>query len=153
MSSERTWNMPKTAEKVASVAGTAKPYVDRAIHDEELRDHVKQAFIAAREIYDDVIAPRSVVSAAQRVASDQDIQENLRVAVAELRQAATRLQGRPTKKHPGRAFLMLVGIVVGLLFNPVTGPETRRWVKDRLFGGSDEFGFEEQSGDGGMGAA
>jgi hypothetical protein len=153
MSSERTWNMPKTAEKVASVAGTAKPYVDRALHDEELRDHVKQAFVAAREIYDDVVAPRSVVSAAQRVASDQDIQENLRVAVAELRQAANRLQGRPRKRHPGRAFFLLIGLVVGLLFNPVTGPETRRWMKDRLFGGEDEFGFDEQSGNGGIGAA
>jgi hypothetical protein len=145
--------MPKTAEKVATVAGTAKPYVDRALHDEELRDHVKQAFLAARDIYEDILAPRSVVGAAQRVAGDQDIQENLRVAIAELRQAANRLQGRPRKRHPGRAFFLLVGIVVGLLFNPVTGPETRRWVKDKVFGGEDEFGFDEQSGNGGMGAA
>jgi hypothetical protein len=145
--------MPKTADKVASVAGTAKPYVDRALHDEELRDHVKQAFLAAREIYEDVLAPRSVVGAAQRVAGDQDIQENLRVAIAELRQAANRLQSGPRKRHPGRAVFLLVGVVVGLLFNPVTGPETRRWVKDRLFGGEDEFGFDEQSGNGGIGAA
>ena len=145
--------MPKTAEKVATVAGTAKPYVDRALHDEELRDHVKQAFLAARDIYEDVLAPRSVVGAAQRVAGDQDIQENLRVAVAELRQAANRLQGRPRKRHSGRAFFLLVGIVVGLLFNPVTGPETRRWVKGKVFGGDDEFGFDEQSGNGGIGAA
>ena len=38
---ERTRNMPKTTDKVANVAGTAKPYVDRALHDEELRDHVE----------------------------------------------------------------------------------------------------------------
>jgi hypothetical protein len=37
---------------------------------------------------------------------------------------------------------------VGLLYNPVTGPETRRWLKDKLFGGTDEFGFEDQSGNG-----
>jgi hypothetical protein len=145
--------MPKTTEKVASVAGTAKPYVDRALHDEELRDHVKQAFLAARQIYDDVLAPRSVVGAAQRVASDQDIQENLRVAIAELRQAATRLQAGPDKKHPGRALFLLVGVIVGLLYNPFTGPETRRWVKSKLSGGTDEFGFEDQSGNGGIGAA
>jgi hypothetical protein len=143
--------MPKTTERVASVAGTAKPYVDRALHDEELRDHVKQAYAAARTIYDELIAPRGVVSAAQRVATDQDMQENLRLAVAELRQAAGRLQARP-KHHTGRTFLLLVGVVVGLLYNPVTGPETRRWLKDRLFGGSDEFGFDDQSGNG-VGAA
>lgn len=145
--------MPKTTEKVAFVAGTAKPYVDRALHDEELRDHVKQAFLAAREIYEDVLQPRSVVGAAQRVAGDQDIQENLRTAIAELRQAAGRLQSRPEKKHPGRALFLLVGIIVGLLYNPFTGPETRRWVKDKVFGGTDEFGFDEQSGNGGIGAA
>jgi hypothetical protein len=145
--------MPKTTERVAAVADSAKPYVDRALHDEELRDHVKQAYAAARDIYDELIAPRGVVTAAQRVAGDQDIQDNLRVAIAELRQAATRLQSGPRKKHPGRALILLIGVAVGLLFNPFTGPETRRWVKDKLFGGDDEFGFDEQSGNGGMGAA
>ena len=144
--------MPKTTEKVAAAADTAKPYVDRALHDEQLRNHVKQAYSAARDIYDELIAPRSVVTAAQRMAGDEEIQDNLRVAIAELRQAATRLQSAPTKKHPGRMLLLLVGIVVGLLFNPATGPETRRWVKDKLFGGDDDFGFDEQSGNGGMGA-
>jgi hypothetical protein len=145
--------MPKTADRVASVADTAKPYVDRALHDEELRDHIKQAYTAARTIYDELIAPRGVVSAAQRVASDDDLQENLRVAIGELRQAANRLQGQSEKKHPARSLLLLVGVVVGLLYNPFTGPETRRWLKDTFFGGSDDFGFEDQSGNGGMGAA
>jgi hypothetical protein len=147
--------MPKTTEKVATVAGTAKPYVDRALHDEELRDHVKQAYAAARSIYDELIAPRGVVSTAQRVAADQDLQDNFRVAVAELREAASRLQGQRNEKHPGRAILLLIGVAVGVLFNPFTGPDTRRWLKNKLFGGSDEFGFDDQSqsGNGGMGAA
>jgi hypothetical protein len=145
--------MPKTTEKVATVAGTAKPYVDRALHDEELREHFKQAYSAARTIYDELIAPRSVVGTAQRLAADEEIQDNLRVAVAELRRAAGRLQGQRQERHSGRALLLLIGVAVGLLYNPVTGPETRRWLKDKLFGGSDEFGFDEQSGNGGMGAA
>jgi hypothetical protein len=147
--------MPKTTDRVASVAGTAKPYVDRALHDEELREHVKQAYAAARSIYDELIAPRSMVSAAQRVASDQDLQDSFRLATAELREAATRFQGQSKEKHSGRAFLLLIGLAVGLLFNPFTGQETRRWLKDKLFGGSDEFGFDDQpqSGNGGIGAA
>ena len=147
--------MPKTTEKVASMAGTAKPYVDRALKDEELRDHVKQAYAAARSIYEELIAPRGVVTAAQRVASDQDLQDNFRVAVAELREAAGRLQGQTREKHPGRGIVLLIGIAVGLLFNPFTGAETRRWLKDKVFGGSDEFGFDDQpqSGNGGIGAA
>jgi len=147
--------MPKTTDKVASMAGTAKPDVDRALKDEELRDHVKQAYAAARSIYDELIAPRGVVTAAQRVASDQDLQDNFRVAVAELREAAGRLQGQTREKHPGRGIVLLIGIAVGLLFNPFTGAETRRWLKDKVFGGSDEFGFDDQpqSGNGGIGAA
>ena len=147
--------MPKTKDRVAGVAGTAKPYVERAMQDEELRDHVKQAYYAAREIYDDLIAPRGVVGLAQRVAADDDLQDNFRVAVAELREAAGRLQGQTREKHPGRGIVLLIGIAVGLLFNPFTGAETRRWLKDKVFGGSDEFGFDDQpqSGNGGIGAA
>src|SRR5262245_34908892 len=134
--------MPKTKDRVADVAGTAKPYVDRALHDEELREHVKQAYAAAREIYDDLLAPRGVVGLAQRVAADEDIQDNLRTAIDELRQAAYRMQGRPKESHGGRTLLLLTGVVVGLLYNPFTGPETRRWLKEKLFGGGDDFGFD-----------
>ena len=52
--------MHKTKDKVADVAGTARPYVERALHDEELRDHVKMAYSAAREIYDELVGPRGV---------------------------------------------------------------------------------------------
>lgn len=134
-------------DRMTGVAGTAKPYVERALHDEELRDHVKQAYAAAREIYDELVGRRGVTGVATRFASDQDLQDNLRTAIAELRQAANRLQGR-RESHGGRKFLLLVGVAVGLLYNPVTGPETRRWLKDKLFGGG-EFGFDGgQSGNG-----
>ncbi len=141
--------MPKTKDKVAGVAGTAKPYVERALHDEELREHVKQAYTAAREIYDELVGPRGVTGLATRVAGDHEIQDNLRTAIAELRQAANRLQGR-RERHGGRGFLLFVGVVVGLLFNPITGPQTRGWLKTKLFG-SNDFGFEPGSGNGAAG--
>ena len=136
--------MPKTKDKVTGAAGTAKPYVERALHDEELREHVKQAYGAAREIYDELIGPRGVSGIASRVAGDNEIQDNLRTAIAELRQAANRLQGR--REHHGGRLLLLVGLVVGLLYNPISGAQTRRWLKEKLFGGGD-FGFD-QSGNG-----
>ena len=135
--------MPMTKDKVAGAAGSAKPYVERALHDEELREHVKQAYSAAREIYDGLVGPRGVTGLTTRVATDRDIQNNLRTAVAELRQAANRLQGS-RENHSGRNLLLLAGVVAGLLYNPVTGTGTRRWIKDKLFGG-DEFGFDGQS--------
>ena len=142
--------MPKTKDRVAGVAGNAKPYVQRALNDEELRAHVKQAYVAAREIYDE-LAPRGVVGVAQRVAGDQDVQDNLRVAIAELRQAANRLQGR-REHHGGRTFLLLTGVIVGLLYNPFTGPETRRWLRDKVLGGGDEFGFDSSPAENGTGS-
>jgi hypothetical protein len=142
--------MPKTRDRVVGVAGTAKPYVERALHDEELREHVKQAYTAARQIYDELVGPRGVTGVASRFAGDHEIQDNLRTAIGELRQAANRLQGR-REGHGARKLLLLVGVVVGLLFNPVTGPETRRWLKGKLFGNG-EFDFGGSDGQSGNGA-
>jgi hypothetical protein len=133
------------------MAGSARPYVERAIHDEELRDHVKQAYAAAKDIYDELLGPRGVTEIATRVARDEEVQDNLRTAVAELRQAANRLQGRK-QHHGGRTFLLLIGVAVGLFYNPVTGPSLRRWTKTRLFGG-DEFGYDSGPSSSGNGSA
>jgi hypothetical protein len=142
--------MPKTKDRVAGMAENARPYVERAIRDEELRDHVKQAYAAARDIYDELVGPRGVTELATRVARDDEVQDNLRTAIGELRQAANRLQGR-REHHGGRNFLLFVGVTVGLFFNPITGPSLRRWAKNRLFGG-DEFGFEGGSSGNGSGS-
>ena len=135
----------KTKEKVSGAAGTVKPYVDRAIHDEELRDNLRNAFAAAREVYDELIGRRDAVSVARRVATDKDIQDNLRTAVEELRSAADRVQGGG-ESHKGRNTMLLVtGIALGVLFNPITGPDTRKWLKESLFGGGDDFGYDSTS--------
>src|SRR4051794_19475927 len=99
--------MPKTKERVIDMAGSAKPYVDRAIRDEELRDHVREAYGAARAIYDTLVAPRGVTGLAVRVASDEDIQQNARHALEELRLAANRLQGQQ-RSHTGRNTFFLL---------------------------------------------
>ena len=118
----------------------AKPYVQRAIQDEELRDNLRSAFATARDVYDELIGNRGVTGVATKVASDKDIQDQLRSAIDDLRDAADRIQGN--QAHKGRnSSLLLAGIVLGLLFNPMTGPETRRWLKDKIFGEDEEFGY------------
>ena len=118
----------------------AKPYVKRAIQDEELRDNLRSAFATARDVYDELIANRGVTGVATRVASDKEIQDQLRSAIEDLRSAADRIQGKD--EHTSRNFsLLLAGIALGILFNPLTGPETRRWLKDRIFGEDEEFGY------------
>ncbi len=145
--------MAKTKDRVVYVAGSAKPYVERAIHDRELREHVKQAVQAARSIYDELVAPRGVTQIAARVAEDKDIQDNLRTAVAELRQAAGRLHSRRARHRGRNTFVLLAAVGAAVLYNPITGAETRRWLKEKLFG-SDEFGYEStQAPTSGNGAA
>ena len=138
--------MAKTRDKVSDAAGNVKPYVERAVSDQELRENVKAAFQAAREVYDELIGNRSVTTVATRVATDKDIQDKLRDAVDELRTAADRIQGK--KEHSGRnTTLLLAGIALGILFNPVTGPATRKWLADSVFGG-DDFTYDDPGGNG-----
>jgi hypothetical protein len=137
-----------TNERTAYLMATAKdrvsdvtPYVKRALQDEELRESLRSAYATARSVYDELIGGRSMSVAATRVASDKEIQDQLRSAIDDLRSAAERIQGKEEPKKSFNGSILLVGIALGILFNPVTGPETRRWLKDRLFGDDEEFGY------------
>jgi hypothetical protein len=133
--------MAKTKDKVSDAANTVKPYVDRALHDEDLRENVRNAYESARTIYDQLMGPRKVTGLASRVATDKDLQDEMRSVVAELREAASRVQGK--EEHSGRnSTLLFIGIVLGVLFNPLTGPQTREWLSNRLFGGDDDFSYQ-----------
>ena len=140
--------MANTKDKVTDAAGTVKPYVERALRDEDLRENVRNAYESARSIYNELIGNRGVTGVAARVATDKDIQAELKSAVAELRSAAERVQGKG--EHSGRnGGLLLIGIVLGILFNPATGPATRKFLADKLLGGGDDFTYESSSSNGG----
>jgi hypothetical protein len=133
--------MAATKDRISDV----KPYVERALRDEELRENVIAAYAAAKEVYNELLGGRGVSGIATRVAGDKDIQENLRRTLEELRQAADRLQGK--EDHSGRnTFLLLTGITLGILFNPITGPATRKWLKDAILGPSDDFTYAGGNG-------
>ena len=140
--------MASTKDRITDV----KPYVERALKDEELRENVVAAYAAAKDVYQELLGDRGVTGIAHRVAADKDIQDNLRKAIDELRNAADRIQGK--EEHGGRnTMLLLAGITLGILFNPVTGPTTRRWLKDAILGPSDDFTYTgPQSGNGGAGS-
>lgn len=133
--------MANTKDKVSDAAGSVRPYVDRALHDEELRDNVRNAYESARSIYHELLGNRGVTGVAAKVATDKDIQSELRSTIAELRKAAERVQGK--EEHTGRnGGLLFLGIVLGMLFNPFTGAQTRKWLSDRVLGGGDDFTYQ-----------
>jgi hypothetical protein len=137
--------MAKTKEKLYDTADTMKPYVDRALHDDDLHDNLKEAFKAARDVYAELLGNRNLTGTAMRAATDKDIQDNLKKAVEELRTAADRIQGKAD--HAARnTMLLLVGITAGILFNPMTGPQTRAWLMEKITGeGSDDYAYSPPS--------
>jgi hypothetical protein len=136
--------MPKLQDRARDRAGDVKPYIERALKDERVREDVKSAISTAREIYDQLLGGKQFTAAAARVATDKEIQENLRDAIEDLRDAADRIQGKSS--HGTRnATLLLTGIALGILFNPVTGPGTRRWLQDKIFGEGEEFEYRQDN--------
>ena len=128
-------------DKVYGAVDTARPYVDRIARDDELHEHVKNAYASARSIYDELLGGRGPQAVVTRVAKDKDIQEELRNAVEELRKAGGRAQAKSshTKRN---TFLLLTGITLGVLFNPATGPQTRKWLKDKVLGPEQPFEYQ-----------
>ena len=122
-----------------------KPYIERALKDEQVREDVKSAILTAREIYSQLMSGRNqITAAAAKVATDEDIQDSFRDAIDDLRSAADRIQGK-TSHSTRNATLLMAGIVLGILFNPVTGPGTRRWLQDKVFGEGEEFEYRQDN--------
>lgn len=126
----------KQAAKVADTLDAIRPYLERALRDEEFRKDLKDALSAARELYGPLSKGNGVAGSARALATDKKAQEHLRRALDDLASAAETLQGKK-KSHTGRKMLILAGIVAGALYNPWTGPQTREKLLDLIAGNDD----------------
>ena len=136
-----------TKDRAAAAAASARPYVERALRDKELRDNVRNAYTSARAVYDELASRRKVTDAASRLAADKDIQDELRNAIEELRSAASRVKNAKqdaddSARSARNSLLLLIGVVIGLLLNPITGPAFRRMLARQLFGSGNGFVYQ-----------
>jgi hypothetical protein len=141
--------MPKAKDTLLTRADTVRPYVERAMSDEKLRRDVLRAFTIARDLYGELAADRDrPITIASRVATDDEIRDKLRDAIVELRSASDRLQGKAQRSGPGSAVL-IAALALAILFNPVTGADTRRFIRDLVSGGgSSHDGHSHSSSNG-----
>jgi hypothetical protein len=126
----------KTTEKVTDTVETLRPYVDRALKDEDFRNDLRDALESARGLYGDLQKRNGLTAAAARLATDKDAQQHLRQTLEDFQSASDRLKGKKDS-HKARNTMLLAGVIVGALYNPWTGEQTRKWIMDKVAGGDD----------------
>ena len=138
----------RTKDRFNDATANIKPYVDRAMADDKLREDVMRAFKTAKDLYQDLMGDKDQpVRIATRVATDDDVRDKLRDAIEDLRSAGDRLQGKRTRSSHRASTLLIAGIALGILFNPVTGPDTRRFIRDLVTGGDDSHSHSHSGGE------
>jgi len=126
----------------ADVAHIAKssPYIQRLIEDASLRDQVKAAVDAGKNVYERVSDAKAP---AKTLLEDKKVQADLRKAVEAVRDVTTALTEAPKARAKkglrlGRGFVVL-GVGGGLAL--VGSEKLRSKVLDVLFGAEEEFEY------------
>ena len=127
----------KAATTMSDTIETVKPYLERALTDEDFRNDLKDALAAARELYGPLSKQNGVGAGARALATDKKAQEQMRRVFEDMLSAKDTLQGKKKKSHKGRNMVLLAGVIAGALYNPWTGPQTREKLLDMIAGQDD----------------
>jgi len=134
------------AAKAAAAAQTAKenPYLQRIIHDEDLRDNMVVAFEAARNAYGRLNKGKAP---AKNLVEDKKLHADVKRSADALRDATAALRDAPKHRSPakqkrkgGFGRLLLVAIIGGAVAVAVS-ESLRNKVLDALFGAEEEFDY------------
>ena len=93
-----------------------KPYVENALHDEQLHASAQRGYDAGRSVFEHLRAQPDVRAAARKLASDKRLQSELRVAVEEAKTVTRRATTpRARRRRKLRGTLLAAGLFA-LLF-------------------------------------
>jgi acetyl/propionyl-CoA carboxylase alpha subunit len=135
------------AAKAAAAAQHAKenPYLQRIIHDEELRDNMVVAFEAAKNAYgrlNNGKAPTKVLIEDKKLHADlKRSADALRDASAALREAPKSATPKKKAKRKGGVGRLLLVAIVGGVIAVAVSEGLRNKVLDALFGAEEEFDY------------
>lgn len=132
--------MFRDARGATTAYDAVRPYVNRALQDEEIRSNVFRAWNAARKVYGE-LGGEGPLGAASKLSDKDSVREDLDTTVQSLSEAIVRMSGRGPRRRSGWGFFFLLAGLLVVLFNPATGASTRTWLKDHLFGSEEEFDY------------
>jgi hypothetical protein len=128
----------KTKDKASSAYESARPYVQRLIEDEELRDNLREAYEAGRQAYDRASGAKKPSA----LLDDKKLQRDLKSASESLRAASEALREPEKRPSGGHPFLKLLVIAfIGAVLAIALSEDLRKAVLDQLFGAEEEFEY------------
>jgi hypothetical protein len=137
------------AAKAAAAAQTAKenPYLQRIIHDEELRDNMVVAFEAAKNAYGRLNKGKAP---AKNLIDDKKLHADVKRSADALREATAALRdapkhSTPKKKRKGGIGRLLLVAVIGGAVAVAVSESLRNKVLDALFGAEEEFDYSSNT--------
>lgn len=131
----------KVAKKGAKEAAeAARPYVQRLVEDDDLRENLREAYENARDAYNRAADGKG----AKAIIDDSRIHDNLTSAAQSLRSASDAL--RDAEKNPsgdsggGFGKVLFAGLI-GAVLALVLSEDLRKAVLDQLFGAEEDFEY------------
>jgi len=127
----------------AAAAARDNPYLQRIIHDEELRDNMVVAFEAAKNAYGRLTNGKAPTKA---LIEDKKLHKDLKRSADALRDATTALRDAPKRNKPkskrkgGIGRILLLAVLGGAVAVAVNDG-LRSKLLDALFGAEEEFDY------------
>lgn len=137
--------MARAKDTFSDAAETIRPFVERAMTDENLRRELMRAFGTARELYGDLVNGDEPppVTLSSRVATDEEIRAKIGEAIGDLREASELPKAHRDRPSGKASTLVIAGIALAVLFNPVTGAETRKFIREIVSPSGDQTASSE----------